>query len=147
MELYGITEQEVFDRSLDLYRKALKLDPKNFPLATDYAQSYYGIKPWRAEAAREAWNYALKVANDGFEREGVQVHLARVEYLSGRFEQARQHLSLVTNQFYQVLKERMARNLAEKEKATNAAASPATLDSKPRRPRGELPLPARKASP
>jgi tetratricopeptide (TPR) repeat protein len=47
MELYGITEQEVFDRSLELYRKALKLDPKNFPLATDYAQSYYGIKPWR----------------------------------------------------------------------------------------------------
>ncbi len=121
MEVYKIDEKTVFDRSLELYRKALKLDPKNFPLATDYAQSYYGIKPLRTEEALTAWNYALKIANDDFEREGVYVHLARVEANSGLFADAHKHLDLVTNQFYHVLKDRLTRNLLEKEKkGTNA---------------------------
>ena len=121
MEFYHIDEKQVFDRALELYRKALRLDPKNFPLATDYAQSYYGIKPLRSEDALVAWNYALKIANDDFEREGVYVHLARVELNSGRFQDARNHLQLVTNEFYQVLKDRLARNLVAKEKKTTNA--------------------------
>ena len=32
-EYYQISEQQVFDRALALYDQALKLDPKNFPLA------------------------------------------------------------------------------------------------------------------
>ena len=124
MEHFSIDEKEVFDRSLELYRKAIKLDPTNFPLATDYAQSYYGIKPLRTEEALAAWNLALKVANDEFEREGVYVHLARVELNSGLFQEARDHLSMVTNQFYSVLKDRLSRNIIEKEKkATNAPAA------------------------
>lgn len=117
MEFYKINEKEVFDRSLDLYRKALKLDPNNFPLATDYAQSFYGIKPLRTQDALAAWNDALKVANDDFERQGVFVHLARVELNSGMFDDARKHLAMVTNNFYDVLRNRLTRNLAEKEKA------------------------------
>jgi tetratricopeptide (TPR) repeat protein len=126
MEYYGIDEKQVFDRSLDLYRKALKLDPKNFPLATDYAQSYYGIKPLRTEEALTAWNEALKIANDDFERQGVYVHLARVELNSGMFQEARKHLNMVSNDFYSTLKERLQRNIIEKEKnGTNAV--PASL--------------------
>jgi tetratricopeptide (TPR) repeat protein len=133
MEHYVIDEKAVFDKSLELYRKALKADPKNFPLATDYAQSYYGIKPLRTKDALEAWNYALKVANDDFEREGVYVHLARVEINSGLFAEARKHLNLVTNEFYGTLKERLTRNLVEKEeKATTDIHSPgATLRDSP----------------
>jgi tetratricopeptide (TPR) repeat protein len=134
MELYNIGEKEVFDRSLELYRKAIKLDPNNFPLATDYAQSYYGIKPLRTDEALAAWNYALKIANDDFERQGVYVHLARVELNSGQFVEARKHLDLVTNQFYNVLKDRLARNIVEKQKrGTNAPVGvqhePATADA------------------
>jgi tetratricopeptide (TPR) repeat protein len=124
MAFYKIDQKHVFDRSLELYRKAVKLDPKNFPLATDYAQTYYGIRPLRTTEALAAWNYALKIANDEFEREGVYIHLARVELNSGLFDQARKHLDLVTNQFYNVLKGRLNRNLLEKEKApTNAPAA------------------------
>ena len=50
-EFYGIDEQQVFDKSLALYRKAMQLDPDNFPLATDYAESYYGIRPLRTNDA------------------------------------------------------------------------------------------------
>ena len=131
-EYYDINEEQVFNKALALYRQALKLDPKNFPLATDFAQSYYGIKPLRAEEALEAWEYALKVANDDIEREGVFLHMARVELNCGRFEQARRHLSIVTNAMYNTLKARLTRNLTEKEtkgkegSTSAAAAKPAT---------------------
>ena len=36
-----------------LIAEALKLDPKNFLLASDVAQTYYGIRPPRVEAERE----------------------------------------------------------------------------------------------
>ena len=119
-EFYQIDEQQVFDRALDLYRKALQLDPNNFPLATDLAQSYYGIKPLRTDDAIAAWNKALKVASDDIEREGVYLHLARVELNSGLYEEARKHLNMGTNAMYTALKNRLLKNLTEKEKGTNA---------------------------
>lgn len=114
-EYYNIDEEQVFNKALQLYRQALKLDPKNFPLATDLAQSYYGIRPLRTKEALEAWEYALKVANGDIEREGVYLHMARVELNSGQFDDARRHINLVTNQMYNVLKTRLTRNLKEKE--------------------------------
>ncbi|MCX7722405.1 MAG: tetratricopeptide repeat protein [Verrucomicrobiae bacterium] len=115
MEFYGINEQQVFDKALELYNKALQLDPTNFVLATDIAQTYYGIRPFRADAAIKAWEYALSLAPDETARQGIHVHLARVKINAGRFDQARQHLSTVTNQLYDVLKNRLLRKLAEEE--------------------------------
>ena len=126
-EFYGIDEQKVFDRAMELYGKALKLDPANFPLATDVAQTYYGIKPMRLKEALAAWNYALKIANDDIERQGVYLHLARLQLNNNEFFEARTNLALVTNEMYTTLKSRLVRNLAEKqEKAagTNPPARP-----------------------
>ena len=39
-EYYNLTEQQVLDNSLDLYRKAIKLAPDDFVLFSDYAESY-----------------------------------------------------------------------------------------------------------
>lgn len=119
-ELYGLTEEKVFDKSLELYRRAIQLDPKSFTLATDYAQSYYGIKPLRTGDALKAWKHAAEIAGDAIEREGVYLHMARVELNSGLFEAARQHLNLVTNEMYHVLKDRLVRNLADKESKTDS---------------------------
>ena len=115
-EYYHIDEQQVFDKSLDLYAKALKLDPGNFPLATELAQTYYLIRPTRTEDALRAWTNALGAAHDDIEREGVYIHLARLKLNSGRFAEARAHLDAVTNRMYTDLKDRLARNLAEKQK-------------------------------
>ena len=82
---YGINEQQVFDKALDLYRKAVQLDPDNFSLATDYAESYYGIRPLRTNDALVAWTNALNIAHNDVEREGVFIHLARVKTVAGRF--------------------------------------------------------------
>src|SRR5271170_1615826 len=96
-EFYGITEPQVFDKALTLYQQAMKLDPNNFPLATDYAQSYYGIRPLRTNDALMAWTNALKIARDEVEREGVYIHLARINIYSSRFAEAQTLLDSVTN--------------------------------------------------
>jgi tetratricopeptide (TPR) repeat protein len=121
---YGINEQQVFDKALEFYRKAVKLDPENFSLATDYAQTYYGVRPMRTNDALVAWTNALNVAGNDIEREGVYIHLARVKLSVGRFDEARAQLAAVTNSFYVEMKNRITRNLAEREKAaTNSIAA------------------------
>ena len=130
-EFYGITEQQVFDKALDLYQKALKLDPTNFPLATDVAQTFYGIKPTRTEDALKAWTNALSIAHDEIEREGVYIHLARFKLNAGRFPEARKHLNAVTNEMYADLKKRVARTLQDREQQANGTnAPPAAAEQK-----------------
>ena len=122
-EFYNINEAQVFDKSLALYRKAIKLDPDNFTLQTDYAESYYGIKPLRTNDALEAWTNALKVAHTDLERQGVYIHLARIKIAAGRYAEAQAHLDAVTNAVDADLKKRLERNLREREAAvTNAPA-------------------------
>ena len=123
MEFYKINEQQVFSKSLGLYRQAIELDPNNFVLASDYAMTYYGIKPVPTDEALGAWEYALKVAPNETDREGVFVHLARFKLNAGRFDEARKDLNRVTNEVYDVLKNRLLRNLEKQEteaKGTNA---------------------------
>lgn len=135
MEFYQIDEQAVFDRALDLYRQALRLDPQNFELAADYAQTYYGIRPLRAEPALAAWEAALKIAPGQDEREGVHLHLARVNLAAGRFDQARTHLEQVRLPKYETLKARLTRNLAEKERRSESAPdATATTPAEPAKP-------------
>jgi tetratricopeptide (TPR) repeat protein len=123
-EYYGITEQQVFDKALDLYNKAMKLDPSNFPLATDLAQSYYGIRPVRTEEALQAWTNALNIAHDEIEREGVYIHLARFKLNAGRFAEAREQLNAVTNEMYAVMKRQLTRNLDERENQAKGTNNP-----------------------
>lgn len=128
MEMFNLNEQQVFDKALELYDKAVKLDPKNFLLATDVAQSYYGVRPPRAEAALAAWNYALSLASTDDQRQGTYLHLARVELNSGRFEEARKHLALVSHPEMQELKGKLAKNLELKEKKAAGQPVPEPVD-------------------
>jgi tetratricopeptide (TPR) repeat protein len=131
MEFYKLTEQQVFDKAFDLYQKALKLDPNNFPLASDVAQTHYGVRPLRADAALQAWTNAFQIARDAVEREGVHIHFARIKLNAGRLAEARSHLNAVTNAMYADLKRRVTRNLDEQEtlvRQTNRA--PASAQDK-----------------
>jgi tetratricopeptide (TPR) repeat protein len=131
-EFYGLNEQQVFDKALALYQKAMRLDPDNFPLATDYAMNYYGIRPLRTNDALVAWANTLKIAHNETEREGVYIHLARIKTSIGRFDEARAHLDAVTNSVYADMKQRLERNLAERERAaTNPAVVPAKIMLEP----------------
>lgn len=131
-EFYHINEAQVFDKALALYQKAIQLDPNNFLLMTDYAESYYGIKPLRVDEALMAWTNALKIATNDFEREGVYIHLARVKILGGRFAEAQAQLNIITNSAYDTLKTRLQRSLIthEKEAETNRVQASPTSSGK-----------------
>lgn len=111
MEVYHLTEPQVFEKAMDLYRQALARDPENFRLAAEVAQTYYGIKTPKSgdpktdaqaqrkltDEALEAWRLAFKLASLDLERESVHLHLCRWQINSGRYDEARQSLNLVTN--------------------------------------------------
>ncbi|HUA69171.1 MAG TPA: tetratricopeptide repeat protein, partial [Candidatus Saccharimonadales bacterium] len=122
---YRINEQQVFDKSLALYRKAMQLDPDNFSLATDYAESYYGIRPLRTNDALIAWTNTLQIAHNDVEREGVYIHLARIKMLAGHFAEARAQLDAVTNETYASLKHTLEGAINWRE---NQATNPAAID-------------------
>jgi tetratricopeptide (TPR) repeat protein len=134
MEHFRISEQQVFDKALTLYGRALQLDPENFLLASDIAQTFYGITPLRTNSALLAWSYALQLARDDIEREGVYVHLARVKMTTGRFDDARHDLERVTNAMYADLKKRVQRSMEFREaeaRGTNSSPSKAEKEAKP----------------
>ena len=123
-EFYHIDEAQVFNKAFVLYSNAMRLDPMNFPLASDVAQTYYGLTPLPTERALGAWTNALNIAHDEIEREGVFLHFARVKILAGRFTEARAHLDSITNAMYTALKQRLERNLGERERAARTNAVP-----------------------
>ena len=114
-EFYGIGEQQVFDKALGLYQQAMKLAPDNLVLATDYAESYYGIKPMRTNDALVAWTNCLNIAKDDNEREAVQIHLARVKISAGFYDEAQAQLDAVTNRAFADMKTRLERSLHDHE--------------------------------
>ncbi len=117
---FNLAEQQVFDKAMSLYRQALALDPDNFRLATDLAQTYYGMQPPRAKDALQAWNDALKLARDDAERQGVRLHLARWHRTAGDRAAARRELELVTDPTFTSVKGRILKSL---EPTTNAPAA------------------------
>lgn len=135
-EYYHINEQQVFDKALDLYRQAMKLDPDNLVLATDYAESYYGIRPLRTNDSLVAWTNALKIAHNDLEREGVLVHLARIKIAAGMFDEAQATLNSITNAALTDMKRRLERSLKDHqnpppENAPQTPANPAASTNAP----------------
>lgn len=136
MKYYGISEQQVYDKVLGLYNQALKLDPADFPLASDAAQIFYGIKPLRLNDALQAWTNTLALAHDDLERQGVYLHFARLKLHADRFVEVRAHLNAVTNDMYAALKKRLVLNLeAAEQKAKETNAPPAVQARENERPR------------
>lgn len=123
MEFYGINETQVFDKALDLYRQAMKLAPNDFILASDYAQSFYGTKPPRYKEGLVAWTDVMKLARDDIERDGVRIHLGRINWKLGNFDEARRQLNAVTNSMYARSKKKLLENVEKSEaesKKTNS---------------------------
>jgi Tfp pilus assembly protein PilF len=130
-EYYKIDEQQVFDKAFALYSNAMRLDPTNFPLASDVAQSYYVVKPLRTYDALHAWTNALSLARDEVEREGVYIHFARVKMLDEKYAEARTWLKRVTNAMYADLKGRVLRSIDQRELESSATNKTATATNQP----------------
>lgn len=124
-EHYNITEQQVFDRALNLYSNATRLNPQDFQLAADVAQTFYGIQPPRTDDALRAWTNAFSLTGDDEERQGVHTHFARIKIKAGRFDEAQAHLDVVTNATYTELKSRLTRTLKDAKLTASETNSPA----------------------
>lgn len=139
MEFFNITEQEVFAKAMGLYRLALSLDPENFSMAAELAQTYYGVKPAKfddtnatrqaalklADEALTAWHRAQKLASNELEREGIHLHFARWQINTARYQDARKSLAAVTNDLWAARKKTLVTKLDNREAA--AAATNVTL--------------------
>lgn len=129
MAYYKITEQEVFTKSLGLYRRAVELDPTNFDRAVEWAKTYYGVKVpptdtpeakrkaeiQLADEALGAWEVAYKIAPEEPERQGVRLNFARWQINVGRYEEARRNLSTITNSNFQASKAALLKKLDSRE--------------------------------
>jgi hypothetical protein len=101
----------------------------DFKLASDVAQTWYGVKsaPATNEVVRKAaelaviesglgaWTNALRLATLDEEREGVRLHMARWQIKAGRWSDARTHLDAVTNSAHATVKVRLERTWREKQ--------------------------------
>jgi tetratricopeptide (TPR) repeat protein len=112
-EYYHLEGPQVMDKAQSFYRQAIKLDPANFVLLTDYAESFYGTDPPRWKEGLEAWSEALKRAPGELEKEGVRVHLANIHLQLGEYDQVRSNLDLITNINYAKFKTNLESNLAK----------------------------------
>ena len=108
---YLIDRSQVVPKSLELFKKARALDPKNFSLAADAAMAQLGTQPLDAKAAFAAWNAALAIAPSSVEAEGVRIHLARIHAHLGQADAARAQLAKVHETQYIELKADILKSL------------------------------------
>lgn len=140
MEFYKITEPQVFEKAMGLYKKALALDPDNFSMAAELAQTYYGVKAPKhtdtnatraaeiklGEEALAAWTTAERLSSNDLEREGIQLHFARWQINLGRYDDARKRLAAVSNDTWTVTKRNLTRKLEARESGRAPADAPAS---------------------
>jgi len=134
MEFFKLNEEQVIRKAMELYKKALTLDPKNFLIASDLAQTYYGFKLPQlsvvdtktnsivqklSNEAIDAWKAAEKLARNDMEKQGCQLHIARWLITAIQVGEARKILQQINIDEYQTTKEILLKKLeyAEKELA------------------------------
>jgi len=125
MSHYKLTERELFDRVLLLYRQGMKLAPQSYPLAADFARTYYVVRPARPAAGLAAWENAFKLATYDPQRDEARIHLARYAIHAGHLNLARIHLEPVTETGLEPVKLSLLRRIDDSGKARNAALTPA----------------------
>lgn len=113
MSHYKLTEAELFDRVLTLYRRGLKLEPESYQRAADYAQTFYIVKPARHDEGLAAWEHAFKLAQDDPQRDEVRTHLARYAIHAKQPNLARSYLAQVTDSRLDRVKESLLRRSNE----------------------------------
>jgi len=137
MSHFNLTEPQVFQKAMALYRQARELDPSNFLLATDLAQSYWAMKPPRtgddaadsvaerklADEALGAWREAFQLAPDENARQGIYVHFIRWQIEGRRFDEARTNLTRLTNSAFASTKRALEKKLTKQE-TPNAPPAP-----------------------
>lgn len=119
MEHYRLDEQEIFDKAFDIYAQAQALEPANFELARDIANSYYLVRPPRFAKAIASWEGVLHIASNDHERQDVLIHLARWELKANNPDKALEYINQVTLPEHATLKKRVKKNILKAQENIN----------------------------
>ena len=110
-KVFKIDDRKLCDRVSELFENALRLSPDNFELACDYADTFYLMKPARVAGARHAWEIARSIAGNDYDRETVEMHLARLDIDEHKYDSAGERLLLVMHDDNQGMREVIFRRL------------------------------------
>jgi tetratricopeptide (TPR) repeat protein len=129
--VYGWNKDEIFRRSLEQFRSARDLAPKDFQMASVYAETFYQIPQPDWHEAHEAWRFCLNQPLDDRQREFVCGNLARVCIHLGRYDEAREWVAKLSSNEQDSMRRVLERKIAELRQpagaptATNSPAVPA----------------------
>ena len=101
------TPREVTEEALKQITEALRLDPNNFEIAADLAETHHDFKPLPREQTLTAWKHAATLATTDDERGWAELQMAIVNIETNHFKEAKQHLEKVNVEIYARLKQRL----------------------------------------
>jgi len=112
--------REVTLAALKQLTEALRLDPDNFEIAADLADTYLDFKPIPRDKTLAAWNHAATLATTNDQRNWVELQMAIVNIETHQFDKAKQHLEKVNVEIYAKLKQRLLSAMEQKSKSDPA---------------------------
>lgn len=112
-EVYGWDTEEIFRRSLEQFRKARDLVPKDFEFSSAYAESFYLQKNPDWQEAYAAWQYCLGQPLAPADRQRVYSQLARICLRLNRLEETKSWLAKMDAPEVQGLRETLQRRLSQ----------------------------------
>lgn len=110
------TTNKALERAFEEYQTALKLDPKNFEIASDLAEIYLQIVPIQKDSAIVAWNRALRLAQTERQKDSVHLNIAILEFKTGDHRAVRQSLMKVSGNYFADMKAELEKKVSESEK-------------------------------
>ena len=115
--VYGWTKEEIFQRSLEQFRKARDLVPQNFEFASTYAETFYMMPKPDWPEAYAAWKHCLNQPFNDSQRELVFAHLTRVCIRLGRHDEATEWVGKLASERPGSMRPLLERLIAEGRKA------------------------------
>lgn len=120
--VYGWTKEEIYRHCLEQFRKARDLAPQDFDLASAYAQTFYAMPEPDWQEAYAAWKFCLDLPLDDAQRQFVYANLARAGVELGRYDEAREWTTKLTNDGKNSVRRALERRIAERKKTVGPPA-------------------------
>ena len=99
--------REVSEEALKQITESLRLDPDNFEIAADLAETHHDFKPLPREKTLAAWKHASTLATTDDQRGWAELQMAIVNIETDHFDEAKRHLEKVNVEIYSKLKHRL----------------------------------------
>lgn len=120
-KVYGWNKDEIFQHSLEEFRKARDLVPEDFGMASTYAETFFMMPKPDWQGAYDGWQFCLKQPLVDQQRQYVYANLARTCVRMGRNDEARQWLAKLTDTGRASIRRQLERKIAEQSKSAASA--------------------------